>query len=113
DFLYQTLHHHTHLPNIHVTCRPHPAGLRDYSDHISSRFPTVTIDKSGQDFTQLVLGYDAVITLNSAAAFEALLCRIPAMTYSKGFYNCAFQPPPDSLAGGMGAGMGAGRGAGM
>src|SRR5204863_295637 len=74
EFIDRVLQRLAELPDIKVTVRPHPAGLRDYSAHIAERFPSVEVDKSGHDFLQVVLSYDAVITLNSAAGFEALLC---------------------------------------
>lgn len=88
EFVAQTLSALTACEGVDVTLRPHPAGLEDYRPLVAERFSAVHVDGSNRDFYQSLLNYDCLLTLNSAAGFEALACGIPVMTFSDGFYDC-------------------------
>lgn len=85
--------------NVRVSVRPHPAGLESYDERIARRFPTVSIERDGCSYYHALMEYDCVLTLNSAAGFEALLCRIPAMTFAESAYPCAFDARRDGDVG--------------
>lgn len=89
DFVQQTLRELTATGDLAVTVRPHPAGLEDYRPRIAAAFPSVVVDDGGRNFYQALLDYDAVITLNSAGGFEALMCGKPVLSMSAGFYDCS------------------------
>lgn len=94
-FIEHTLDGLSHENDVQVTVRPHPAGLESYDERISKRFPAVTVDRRGTSFYEELLNYDCVLTLNSAAGLEALLCRRPAMTFASAAYPVAFDARRD------------------
>ncbi|MCG3128700.1 MAG: hypothetical protein CHACPFDD_03591 [Phycisphaerae bacterium] len=88
EFVEQTLASLTACDGVQVTLRPHPAGLEDYRPLVAERFARVHVDDGSRDFYQSLLNYDCLLTLNSAAGFEALACGVPVLTFSAGFYDC-------------------------
>ncbi|MBL8877690.1 MAG: hypothetical protein JNG88_01115 [Phycisphaerales bacterium] len=90
DFLQSTLSALSRESNLQISVRPHPAGLESYDQRIAQRFPTVTVERDGASYYERLCDYDCVFTLNSAAGLEALLCRIPTMTFAPSAYPCAF-----------------------
>lgn len=95
SFVEQTLQALHAVSSVHTTVRAHPAGLADYTARLAERFPAVHVDDGTRNFYEAMLDYDCVLTLNSAAGFEALACGIPAMTFATSFYQLGFVSAPE------------------
>lgn len=95
DFVQHVLGELSREADVRVSVRPHPAGLENYDQRIALRFPTVNVERDGATYYERLSDYDCVFTLNSAAGLEALLCRIPTMTFSASAYPCAFSRERD------------------